>query len=989
MENLSEQLLASGQYAKALKLFETALKEDSKDIELYYGKGEALYWLGQSTEALACYQAVLEMDPQHIKALVGKGNALRVLGQNPYQKALEAIESALKINENDAEALLAKGKILSELGQSQEAHHYCIKALAGFNSILTINDKDSRILHRIGQCHQLCLEEKHFETAFVYFSKAAELGNTGAQLYLSDCYDYGQGVEINNETGWNLFFKAHSTAANEGNPVSQFILARIYESGINCRRDEEQAVKWYIESGQNIFNDISKLPEKNRFDFACAHQHKIRNGIVLAKVLNKLPEEKRLIFAQAHQHRIQFGMNLPEVLRYLPQEKRLEFVRGYKKTISASEVEEITALLPKAERFVFLNDHIDKILDRPRSELLSELLLGGCSKAVSEGDPDAKNVLGYCYGHGLYLSKNEEQATKWYIESGQNIYNDISELPEKNRFDFACAHQYKIRNGIVLAKVLGLLPEDNRLIFAQTNQDKIKYGMNLPELLTCLSQEERFSFALANQSNIQRVKGGLSDSNQLPKILQQLCIEKRVTFIQSLQVGVYDVDELTLVLAELPNEGQLIIAEAYLQEKKISDYYFVKIVEQLNKEIRLQFANNHFDLINTDFYLGETLLYLPEEKRLEFVRIYKGPISASNVAKITALLPRAERLIFVNDHIDKILNNQNAFDRYSSFEEILDLLPEEARFTLGNPRERLNKIKNGFELALLLKQFPMDERFNIACSHQSKVGGYSNMLGSDLAGILRQLPEDKQLSFIEIKKDKLNIPRGHPSQASPFLRILTTLSVKDRFKLAQEYSSYTLEYGQYSSRDPLWYGAGSGEYRDLTNLLKLLLEENRLVIATHHQANIFSTAELVSVLNTLSPIDQLSLTVDYLTTKRQEKKDISSADLETIKDFFAKQHHSLSFSKFSDIDIAINSIKVIKDNSNQIRKTAETLARYYRNQNLLFSKIPLELTHKIASLTGNLQIHSEKEAAKMAIPCFELPQDFAEETSKDVPKIRN
>jgi hypothetical protein len=300
-----------------------------------------------------------------------------------------------------------------------------------------------------------------------------------------------------------------------------------------------------------------------------------------------------------------------------------------------------------------------------------------------------------------------------------------------------------------------------------------------------------------------------------------------------------------------------------------------------------------------------------------------------------------------------------------------DQFQEGARFTLGNAKEKLNKIKYGSELAILIRQFPMDERFNIACSHQDKVEN-----ASDLEQILLQLPEDKRLPFIEIKKDKLNITRWHPLHPSPFLGILATLSVIDRFKLAQEFSSYTLQYGGYYYGDPIWYGSGSRAYRDLTNLLKLLLIENRLVIATHHQADIYCTAELISVLDTLSPIDQLSLAVDYLNTRR-EKKGISSADFVTIKDFFAKQHHSLSFSKFSDIDIAINSIKAIKDNSNQIRKTAETLVRYYRNQNLLFSKLPLELTHKVASLAGNLQIHSEKEAAKMAIPYFEPPQDFA------------
>jgi|688.fasta_scaffold66669_2 hypothetical protein len=356
---------------------------------------------------------------------------------------------------------------------------------------------------------------------------------------------------------------------------------------------------------------------------------------------------------------------LIQVLTKLPNKGRLVIVEAYlqEKTLSAREVLKIAALFPEVEQLIIINNHIDTIISDPQSKLLLDKILKGLqselSKAASAGDPSAQNTLGYFYERGLGLgSRSNEEAVKWYIKSGENIVNDLIELPEKNRFAFACAHQQKIRNGIVLTKVLGLLPEDNRLTFAQANQNKIKYGMNLPE-------------------------------------------------------------------------------------------------------------------------------------------------------------------------------------------------------------------------------------------------------------------------------------------------------------------------------------------RGLTNLLKLLPQENRLVMATHYQTDIFSAKELTSVLDTLSPIDQLSLTVDYLTIKREKKEGVPSADIKAIKDFFVKQHHSLSLFEFEDINIAINSIRAIKDNSNQIKKTAETLARYCRNQNLLFSKIPLELTYKVASLAGNLQIHTEKEAAKIAIPCFELPQDLEEETSEDALKIRN
>ena len=73
--------------------------------------------------------------------------------------------------------------------------------------------------------------------AFVYYKKAALLGDADAQNSLGDAYDKGGGVP-------QSYDKAFQSAV-QGNSVAQFNLGIFYRDGRGCEQSFEHSVKWF------------------------------------------------------------------------------------------------------------------------------------------------------------------------------------------------------------------------------------------------------------------------------------------------------------------------------------------------------------------------------------------------------------------------------------------------------------------------------------------------------------------------------------------------------------------------------------------------------------------------------------------------------------------------------------------------------------------------------------------------------------------------
>ena len=74
-----------------------------------------------------------------------------------------------------------------------------------------------------------------------WYQKAAEKGNSWAQVELGQCYLEGRGVMKKEDEAFRLFKKA----AEQGYAAGQRALARCYQEGVGVTKDERMAFEWY------------------------------------------------------------------------------------------------------------------------------------------------------------------------------------------------------------------------------------------------------------------------------------------------------------------------------------------------------------------------------------------------------------------------------------------------------------------------------------------------------------------------------------------------------------------------------------------------------------------------------------------------------------------------------------------------------------------------------------------------------------------------
>jgi TPR repeat protein len=82
---------------------------------------------------------------------------------------------------------------------------------------------------------------QNHKKAIIWFTKAAEQGDSAGQYFLGFKYRWGEGVEKNNKTAANWYIKA----AKQGHAHAQHSLAGLYESGRGVLQDYVKAYMWF------------------------------------------------------------------------------------------------------------------------------------------------------------------------------------------------------------------------------------------------------------------------------------------------------------------------------------------------------------------------------------------------------------------------------------------------------------------------------------------------------------------------------------------------------------------------------------------------------------------------------------------------------------------------------------------------------------------------------------------------------------------------
>lgn len=83
--------------------------------------------------------------------------------------------------------------------------------------------------------------ERDFARAAELYQLAVDQGNATAQWPLGQCYELGDGVEIDASKALELY----TLAAKQGNRIGQFCVGHSYEEGVGVMKDWGKAVEFY------------------------------------------------------------------------------------------------------------------------------------------------------------------------------------------------------------------------------------------------------------------------------------------------------------------------------------------------------------------------------------------------------------------------------------------------------------------------------------------------------------------------------------------------------------------------------------------------------------------------------------------------------------------------------------------------------------------------------------------------------------------------
>ena len=158
----------AGNFARALNLFEEALKNNDRDPTTWYNHGNALEKLGRYQEAISSYERAIEIKPDDHYAWCWRGNALEKLGR--YEAAISSYERAIQIKPDDHSAWFNRGNTLHELGRYEAA-------ISSYERAIQIKpDNHSAWFNRGNTLHEL----GRYEAAISSYERAISLNREDA-----------------------------------------------------------------------------------------------------------------------------------------------------------------------------------------------------------------------------------------------------------------------------------------------------------------------------------------------------------------------------------------------------------------------------------------------------------------------------------------------------------------------------------------------------------------------------------------------------------------------------------------------------------------------------------------------------------------------------------------------------------------------------------------------------------------------------------------
>ena len=174
--------MAEGDYEKAVKAFENALKQHIGDVtetelDICFYKAAAQFASGNTDGALETYNALLDYDSQNANAYYLRGTLL--LSQGDSENALKDYKEAVKYNAKDYELYVNIYENLAAHNLTEDGENY-------LNQAFSIKEDDAESLTWRGRIYYLLGE---YDNAKTELEAAVAKESTLANLYLAKVYD--------------------------------------------------------------------------------------------------------------------------------------------------------------------------------------------------------------------------------------------------------------------------------------------------------------------------------------------------------------------------------------------------------------------------------------------------------------------------------------------------------------------------------------------------------------------------------------------------------------------------------------------------------------------------------------------------------------------------------------------------------------------------------------------------------------------------------
>jgi len=108
-----------GEFQKAIKDYNRALRLSPNIAKLYNNRGGAFGNLGEFRKAIEDFDRALQLDPNYVDAYYNRGEAYRGLGE--IRNAIKDYDRTIKLNSNDASAHHRRGMAYEATGDFERA----------------------------------------------------------------------------------------------------------------------------------------------------------------------------------------------------------------------------------------------------------------------------------------------------------------------------------------------------------------------------------------------------------------------------------------------------------------------------------------------------------------------------------------------------------------------------------------------------------------------------------------------------------------------------------------------------------------------------------------------------------------------------------------------------------------------------------------------------------------------------------------------------